>query len=177
MTDTNSHQPAGTVTGDIAQLPARTVTARKTAVGAQKHFACSFVHGAGAGFVMNTDSLTEKKVAFLLFARPDVVKLENQLLFRWQAKDGTWNRHFFDFRVTMTSGARIAIMVKYDKKLSDEEFRKLPAKKMTQVIAKKMFPEICKKHTKRVKCHDGVVDALMIGVYAKRDHFCLEITD
>mgnify|MGYP003152138699 CR=1 FL=1 len=74
MTDTNSHQPAGTVTGDIAQLPARTVTARKTAVGAQKHFACSFVHGAGAGFVMNTDSLTEKKVAFLLFARPDVGK-------------------------------------------------------------------------------------------------------
>lgn len=63
------------------------------------------------------------------------------------------------------------------KKLSEPQSRSLAAKKLTQIIAKRMFPEICKKHTKRVKCHDGVVDALMIGVYAKRDHFAQFVSD
>ncbi|RKF13069.1 hypothetical protein D6850_16360 [Roseovarius spongiae] len=112
-------------TNSEAMLPARPVTARKPAVDGKKHFACAFVHGPGAGCVMNTDSLTEMRVALVLLARPDVVNLENQVLFNWQAKDGSQKRLFFDFRATMADGSRIAIMVKYDKKLADDDFRDL----------------------------------------------------
>ncbi len=104
-------------------LPARPITGRKPTVGAQKHFSCSFVHGPGAGCVMHTDTLTEKHVAFVLLARPDVVELENQVLFTWDGEDGSNKRHHFDFLVTKTDGSRVAIMIKYDEKLSMEEFR------------------------------------------------------
>ncbi|WP_417725599.1 hypothetical protein [Salipiger sp.] len=105
-----------------AVLPARPATDRTPGVGAKKHFSCAFVHGPGAGSVMKTDSLTEKRVAFVLQARADVADLENQVLFTWGPEDGPKERHFFDFRATMTDGSRVAIMVKYDEKLSDEEF-------------------------------------------------------
>lgn len=103
-------------------LPARPATDRTPGVGAKKHFSCAFVHGPGAGSVMNTDSLTEKRVAFVLQARHDVAGLENQVLFTWGPEDGPKERHIFDFRATMMDGSRVGIMVKYDKKLSDEEF-------------------------------------------------------
>jgi len=105
-----------------AMLPARPTTDRTPGVGAKKHFSCAFVHGPGAGSVMKTDSLTEKRVALVLQARADVADLENQVLFTWGPEDGPKERHFFDFRATMTDGSRVAIMVKYDEKLSDEEF-------------------------------------------------------
>lgn len=105
-----------------AALPARPATDRTPGVGAKKHFSCAFVHGPGAGSVMNTDSLTEKRVAFVLQARADVAYLENQVLFTWGPEDGPKERHIFDFRAKMIDGSRVGIMVKYDKKLSDEEF-------------------------------------------------------
>lgn len=103
-------------------LPERPATDRTPGVGAKKRFSCTFVHGPGAGCVMDTESLTEKRVAFVLLARTDVAKLENQVLFTWGQEDGPKERHTFDFRATMVDGSRVAIMVKYDKKLSDEKF-------------------------------------------------------
>ncbi|SFU01951.1 hypothetical protein [Sedimentitalea nanhaiensis] len=106
-----------------ALLPARPVTGRKPAVGAKKHFSCAFVYGSDAGRVMHTESLTEKHVAFALLARPDVVELKNQVLFTWDAEDGSKKWHHFDLFITKTDGSRVAIMVKYDEKLSFKEFQ------------------------------------------------------
>lgn len=106
-----------------SQLPARPATGRKVALGAKKHFSCAIVYGPDAGSVMQLESLTEKGVALLLLAREDVAGLESQVLFCWIDDFGSKRKHFFDFRVTMTDGSRVAVMVKYDKKLSDEEFR------------------------------------------------------
>lgn len=106
-----------------ALLPARPVTGRRPTVGAQKHFSCAFVYGQGAGCVMHTDSLTEEHVAFALLARPDVVEVKNQVSFTWDAEDGSKKWHHFDLFITKTDGSRVAIMVKYDEKLSFEEFQ------------------------------------------------------
>jgi len=106
-----------------SMLPARPATGRKVAVGAKKHFSSAIVYGPGAGCVMDVESLTEKRVALTLLARENVAGLESQVPFSWKDKEGSTRTHFFDFRATMTDGSRVAIMVKYDKKLEQEAFR------------------------------------------------------
>lgn len=134
-------------------LPARPLTDRKPGVGAKKHFSCAFVYGPGAGIVMNTDSLTEKRVALVLLARPDVAKLENQVGFIWEASDGSPHTHFFDFRATMVDGSRVAIMVKYDAKLKQEEFRTEVAE-----IAAQVTPEFANRVTLMTEKHLDPID-------------------
>ena len=134
-------------------LPERPRTDRKPGVGAKKHFSCAFVYGPGAGIVMNTDSLTEKRVALVLLARPDVVQLENQVRFSWFAPDGSEKRHYFDFRATMADGDRVAIMVKYDKKLADQAFRAEIAE-----IAAQVTPEFSDRVTLMTEKHLDPID-------------------
>ncbi|MDD9708427.1 hypothetical protein PVW53_12875 [Seohaeicola sp. SP36] len=116
------------------QLPLRPPVARKAAVGAKKHFTCDIVFGLGAGEVMRLNSLTEKRVALVLLARPDVMKVENQVPHYWIDEKGSRHTHFFDLRATLVDGRRIAIMVKYDKKLEQDEFRALIARISSQVF-------------------------------------------
>ncbi|MAU43572.1 MAG: hypothetical protein CMP09_01760 [Yangia sp.] len=144
------------VTANIAAhytVPARPATDRNPGVGAKKHFSCAFVYGPGAGTVMKTDSLTEKRVALVLLARPDVTSLENQVAFGWVARDGTKHTHFFDFLVTMADGSRVAIMVKYDDKLGQEEFRDEISK-----IAAQVPPEFADRVTLMTEKHLDPVD-------------------
>lgn len=142
-----------------AMLPERPVTARTPGVGARKHFSCAFVHGPGAGSVMHTDSLTEKRVAFVLLTRPDVVKLENQVLFTWDEEDGSKGRHYFDFLITKTDGSRIAIMIKYDEKLSLEAFQAEIANTASHVTAE--FADrvtiMTEKHLDPVDLHNATL--------------------
>lgn len=58
-----------------------------------------------------------------MLVRPDVVELKNQVLFTWDAEDGSKKWHHFDLFITKKDGSRVAIMVKYDEKLSSEEFQ------------------------------------------------------
>ncbi len=51
------------------------------------------------------------------------------------------------------------------------------AKKMSQRVVAKYFPDIFEKYKKRKKCHDGVCDAICIGMYAKIEHFAMLVTD
>lgn len=115
---------AASAASDVnSQLPARLATGRKVALGAKKHFSCAIVYGPDAGFVMELESLTGKRVALVLLARENVAELESQVPFHWKDDDDDKKTHYFDLRATMTDGSRVAVMVKYDKKLSDEEFR------------------------------------------------------
>jgi hypothetical protein len=45
-------------------------------------------------------------------ARCDVVRLENQVEFKWTDVGCTLRSDFFDFRVTLREGRRLALMVK-----------------------------------------------------------------
>ncbi|MDX3809524.1 hypothetical protein ACXIUS_05160 [Bosea thiooxidans] len=62
----------------------------------------------------------------ILLARPDVVRLEEQLKpVEFIDLSGVSRRHWFDFRVTFSDGCRIAVAVKHSRKaaelrLSDE---------------------------------------------------------
>ncbi len=51
-------------------------------------------------------------LALSTLARCDVVRLENQVEFTWIDVDCTLHSHFFDFRVTLWDGRRLALIVK-----------------------------------------------------------------
>jgi hypothetical protein len=116
------------------QPPVRLNTTRPINLGEKKHFTCDLVFGPGSGQVMRVESLTEKRIALVLLARLDVAKLENQVPFEWVEKDGSKCIHFFDFRATLANGNRVAIMVKYEKKLEQDDFRAQIARISSQVL-------------------------------------------
>jgi hypothetical protein len=72
----------------------------------------ALVVGSGPGRVLQTDSHLELKVALLLSVRRDVGMLEEQVAFPWLDSAGKEHTHFFDFRVTLVTGRRVAITVK-----------------------------------------------------------------
>jgi hypothetical protein len=72
----------------------------------------AIVVGTGPGRVLQTDSHLELKVALVLAARRDVDTIEEQVAFPWRDRAGKDHTHFFDFRVTLVTGRRVAITVK-----------------------------------------------------------------
>lgn len=93
-------------------LPKRVQLARKTAVGAREHQSGQITMDPDEGYTMGYDSNTEMKWKLVLLARPGVAWIESQVLFQWLDVDGKIAKHFFDFRVLMADGQRVAIMVK-----------------------------------------------------------------
>lgn len=114
------------------RLP-RPYTGRKMGFGAKKHFTGSFVHGEDEGQVMDVQSHTEFQTALVLLARRDVVRLENQVAFEWIDVDGTRRTHFFDFRVTLRDGRRIAVVVKWSTKARKPQFKEVTTRIASQV--------------------------------------------
>lgn len=92
-------------------------------MGVKQHFTGSFIDGEDEGREIEFESHTEFMVALVMLARPEVVKLENQVLFRWLDEEGQPHWHFFDYRVTLSDGTRIALVLKKDPKAFDPEFR------------------------------------------------------
>ena len=105
------------------RLPRPPSADRAIKMGVKQHFTGSFVAGEGEGQEIEFESHTEFMVGLVMLARPDVVKLENQLLFRWLDEEGKPKRHFFDYRVTLRNGSRVALVVKKDPKAVDPDFR------------------------------------------------------
>ncbi len=93
-------------------MPLRIQTARKVAVGAREHATGQVTFGPDEGYTLGFDSNTEMKCMLVVMARPNVVGIENQVLFEWVKSDGKTGKHFFDFRVLLADGKRRAIMVK-----------------------------------------------------------------
>ncbi|MCE0505027.1 hypothetical protein LR948_06670 [Roseivivax sp. GX 12232] len=93
-------------------MPERVEAARKTAVGAREHATGQVTMDPDEGYTVGLDSNTEMKWMLVLLARPNVAGLESQVLFEWLQPDGKVGKHFFDFRVVMNDGMRVAIMVK-----------------------------------------------------------------
>lgn len=107
-------------------LPERVQLARKTAVGAREHQTGQVTIDPDEGYTVGYDSNTEMKWMLVLLARPDVVRIESQMIFQWLDADGKAGKHFFDFRVGMADGKRVAIMVK-------SEYRRRQAKVQTEL--------------------------------------------
>jgi hypothetical protein len=114
------------------RLP-RPYTGRKMGFGAQKHFTGSLVHGEDEGQVADVQSHTEMLTALVALARRDVVRLENQVEFKWTDLDGSQHTHFFDFRVTLRDGRRIALVVKWSTEARKPEFKAKTARIASQV--------------------------------------------
>ena len=76
-----------TQTGAI-RLPAPPNGDRAVARGARGHFSGALVIGEDEGRVVEFESRTERNVALVMIARPDVVALESQVAFHWAAEDG-----------------------------------------------------------------------------------------
>jgi len=106
-------------------LPKRVKAGRKTSVGAREHQTGQVTFGPDEGYTMGFDSNTEMKCMLALLARRNVLGLESQVHFHWLGADGKIGNHFFDFRVLMADGKRVAIMVKSEyrrnqRKVQDE---------------------------------------------------------
>lgn len=93
------------------------------------HFSGHFVFhrklksGVWPGQVLEVESHLEMNLALILAMRPQVADLECQMRFDWRSpKTKKWKKHFFDFRVTLVDGSRVAVMVKPSKKLSCPDF-------------------------------------------------------
>jgi hypothetical protein len=114
------------------RLP-RPYIGRKMGFGAKKHFTGSFVHGDHEGDVMDVQSHTEFQTALVMLARRDVVRLENQVAFEWIDVDGKRRTHYFDFRVTLRDGRRIALVVKWSTKARKPQFKEVTARIASQV--------------------------------------------
>jgi len=93
-------------------MPECVQLARKTAVGAREHQTGQVTMGPDEGYTVGYDSNTEMKCMLVLLARPNVAGLESQVHFQSLDADGKTGNHFFDFRVLMADGKRVAIMVK-----------------------------------------------------------------
>lgn len=92
-------------------------------MGVKQHFTGSFIDGDDEGREIEFESHTEFMVGLVMLARPEVVKVENQVLFRWMDEEDQARRHFSDYRVTLSDGSRIALVVKKNPKAFDPEFR------------------------------------------------------
>jgi hypothetical protein len=117
---------------------------------------------------MELESLTEKRVALVLLARENVAELESQVPFPWKDDDDDKKTHYFDLRATMTDGSRVAIMVKYDKKLEQEEFRAHIAN-----IAKQVKPPFADRVRLMTEAHLDPVElhnATLFNAVRKPDH-------
>jgi hypothetical protein len=121
------------VTPDGGIRTPRPYTGRKMGFGAKKHFTGSLVHGEDEGEVANVQSHTEMLTALVMLARREVVCLENQVEFGWVDVDGKRSTHYFDFRVTLRDGRRIALVVKWSTKARKPEFKEKTALIASQV--------------------------------------------
>jgi len=93
-------------------MPECVQLARNTAVGAREHQTGQITSGPDEGYTVGYDSNTEMKWKLVLLARPGVAWIESQVHFMWVKADGEIANHFFDFRILMADGTRVAIMVK-----------------------------------------------------------------
>lgn len=91
-------------------------------MGTLGHFTGAVVIGEDEGEEMQFQSHTELKTLLVLLARPEVVRLENQVPFQWGGQNAARNYHLFDFRVTLSDGARVALMVKNARKAAQVDF-------------------------------------------------------
>jgi hypothetical protein len=105
------------------RLPLPPKASRSFKMGTQKHFTGCLVFGEDEGQAMEVESHTEMLTALVMLARRDLVGLENQVPFRWTDLGGDQRTHFFDFRVSLRDGSRVALIVKHSKKAEDAEFQ------------------------------------------------------
>lgn len=125
-----------TPTGGLVP-PKPPAAARQVAMGARHHFSGTIVTGEDEGRAIDVESHLEMQVAMVMLARRDVVHLETQVPCLWVDVRGKTNTHFFDFRLVLRDGARVALIVKPAKDAQDPEFRDMTAR-----IAAQLTPDI-----------------------------------
>lgn len=101
-------------------LPGKSQAQRKIANAATGHCTAYAVLGEGAGIRIGAESHTELCHLLISNANPDVVHLQEQVLFRYGRNNE--HRHLFDFVATSRSGTRTAFTVKPEVRLPSGTF-------------------------------------------------------
>ena len=123
-------------------LPAPQAAARQVAMGARNHFSGTLVCGDDEGQAIDVESHLEMQVGLVMLARQDVVHLEPQVPSPWVDRHGARRTHFFDFRLTLRDGTRVALIVKPAAKAQDPGFRDITARvaaHVTPAVADRVF--------------------------------------
>ena len=144
--------PSGTFS-----LPQPTQADRPITMGVQKHFTGSIVFGDHEGQVMQFESHTEKQTALVMLARREVVDLECQVPFPWIDQTGKAKTHFFDFRVSLRDGSRVALIVKNSRKAAKADFvaeMRCLARQVTSTFADRVLL-ITEKHLDPIEVHNA----------------------
>lgn len=90
---------------------------RSVAKGRKTHFTGQIVlERGGVEELMDVESHTEMMVALVMRARLSVVDIESQVAFCWTDRGGCDRTHYFDYRVSLRDGSRVAIFVKSAKR-------------------------------------------------------------
>jgi hypothetical protein len=99
-------------------LPKYPSVGRKVAKGRRKHFTGQLIlERGGQEILADVESHTEMQWALVFAARREVVDIETQVRFDWTHHEGKKKKHFFDFRISMHDGTRVAAFVKAAKRL------------------------------------------------------------
>ncbi|MBM9595936.1 hypothetical protein [Roseitranquillus sediminis] len=123
-----------TPTGGIL-LPQPPSAARSIKMGVQKHFTGALVCGEDEGRAMEMESHTEMQIALIMLARREVVEVENQVPFPWKDEEGALRTHFFDLRVSLRDGTRVAIFAKNSRDAQCRKFTNEKRQIVPQVTA------------------------------------------
>ncbi|MGR3499590.1 MAG: hypothetical protein ACU0E9_11925 [Limimaricola soesokkakensis] len=117
------------------RLPRPANASRKIKMGVQGHFTGSLVVGDDEGYEIEFESHTERNVALVTLARPNVAALESQVPFKWINPAGAPSTHFFDFRVLYSDGTRAVLIVKNGRKAAQASFHAEMAHLASQVTS------------------------------------------
>jgi hypothetical protein len=121
-----------TPTGALRR-PAPPDAARQVAMGARHHFSGTLIVGEDEGTAVDVESHLEMQVALVMLARRDVVHLETQVPCPWVDAAGHARTHYFDFRLMLRDGSRVALIVKPAKTARTARFRETAARIAAQV--------------------------------------------
>lgn len=139
------------------QLPEPPTAARRISMGSKHHFTGALVFGEGGGKTMEVESHTEMQIALVMLARPEVIDLENQLPFRWTDDQDVQRTHYFDFRVTLRNGSRVALIVKSAHKAATATFQ-ATARRIASQVPQAFSDRVCvmtEKHLDPVEVHNA----------------------
>ena len=106
-------------------LPGESVASRKVTTGTRGAFSVQILNWGSRK--ISCESFTEfLAVRTMLALRPDVIEVEEQLPpIPYTDDNGRQRQHFFDFRITMADGRRVAVAVKSEARARRGGFRKV----------------------------------------------------
>ena len=115
--------------------------------------------GEGAGRAIDVESHLKMQVALIMQARAEVVHLEPQVPVAWSDAAGRARKHFFDFRILLRDGTRVALIVMRAGAAQDRAFRRRVAQ-ITAAAIPEIADRVCvmtDRHVDPIELHNATL--------------------